>query len=173
MVNEGVNGEEQRVARALAWIVRILRKHDVPYQVVGGLAARVYGAQRPLADINVYVPFDRAAGLLREIRPFVTWGPEHYVDETWDVTFLKADYQGQRIELGDSSTTPRFFSARDSFWEKQRIDYASPTSARIFGVEVEVIPKDELIRYKASLGREVDLVDIDQMMGASPLSDRA
>lgn len=158
----------QRVARALMWVVGALLKHDVPYQVVGGLAARAYGAHRPLADIDLYVPFDQVGNFLRAIQPFVTWGPEHYDDETWDLTFLKINYGGQRIELGDSSTAPRFFNVRDGCWERQQIDYLNPTIVKVYGLTVEVMPKDELIRYKAALGRAVDLMDITQMNDASP-----
>ena len=167
MVDEAVNEEGRRhAARALTWIVGALRRHGVPYQVVGGLAARAYGARRSLADIDIYAPFDLATGLFREIRPFVIWGPERYVDEAWDITFLKMDYHGQRIELGDSSTAPCFFDTKNRRWESQHVDYADPTSARVFGVDIDVMPKDELFRYKSSLGREVDLVDIDQMAEA-------
>ena len=37
------------------------------------------------------------------------WGPEHHAGDEWDLTFLKIDYRGQRIELGDSSIGPRYF----------------------------------------------------------------
>jgi hypothetical protein len=74
MKNGGTNREaRQRFAYALAWIVASLRRHNVPYQTVGGLTAEAYGAYRPLADIDVYVPL--ASGLFQEIRPFTTWWP--------------------------------------------------------------------------------------------------
>jgi hypothetical protein len=152
----------------LAWITEGLRRHGVPHQVVGGLAARAYGARRPLADIDLYAPFDGAAGLLEEVKPFVTWGPEHHAGEEWDLTFLKIDYRGQRIELGDSSTAPRYFNHAAGRWEEQWIDYGSSVTVRVFGVEVEAMPKDELIRYKRHLGREVDLIDIEQLTSDAP-----
>ena len=88
-----------------------MRRHDVPFQMVGGLTARAYGAYLPLADIDIYVPL--ATGLLQKTRPFTTWWPERYADETWGISFLRADYHWQRIELIYYSTDPRFFSARD------------------------------------------------------------
>lgn len=70
-MDKAVTGEDpQRIERALAWITQTLRRHEVSYQVVGGLAARAYGAHRPLLDIDIYVPFDRAASLLEEVRPY-------------------------------------------------------------------------------------------------------
>ena len=57
--------------------------------------------------------------------------------------------------------------------EKQRIDFATSTNVRVFGVESEVMPKDALIRYKTSLGREVGLIDVvGQMMEAAPGDER-
>lgn len=155
--------ETEKVQSALAWMVEILHRHNVPYQVVGGLAAKAYGAQRPLFDIDMYVPFDRATGVLEEIAPYITWGPEHYVDDSWDITFLKIDYAGQRIEFGDSSTHPCFFKRKDQRWEEQVIDYANSVCVDIFGIAVSVMPKEELVRYKSALGREVDVLDIEHI----------
>jgi len=88
MKNGGTNREVwQRAAYALVWIVESLRRHDVPFQMVGGLTAEAYGAYRLLADIDVYGPL--ATGLLQEIRPFTTWWPERYAYETWDISFLR------------------------------------------------------------------------------------
>ena len=115
MKNGGTNREaRRRTAYVLAWIVESLRRHNVPYQMVGGLTAEAYGAYRPLADIDVCVPL--APGLFQEIRPFTTWWPERYADGTWDISFLRADYHWQRIVHTDYSTVPRFFSARDGCW---------------------------------------------------------
>ena len=109
MKNGGTNREAlRRSAYALAWIVESLRRHNVSYQMVGGLTAEAYGAYRPLADIDVYVLL--APGLFQEIRPFTTWWPERYADGTWDISFLRADYHWQRIELIDYSTDPRFLA---------------------------------------------------------------
>ncbi len=106
-------GEGSRARRALRWIVDVLERHQVPYQIVGGAATRAYGACRELVDIDIYLPFDEAAGLLEEIRPYVTWGPEHHSGDEWDLTFLKLDYGGQKVELGDSSSGPRHFDRKN------------------------------------------------------------
>ena len=122
--------DRRRISTALAWIADGLRRHGVSHQAVGGLAARAYGARRPLVDIDFYVPFDEAADLLEEVRPFVVWGPEHHTGDKWDLTYLEIDYHGQRIELGDSSSDPRYFNAEDGRWERQRIDFGNSTTVR-------------------------------------------
>lgn len=159
----GSDEEELRVRPALEWIVDALNRHRVPYQVVGGLAARAHGGRRPVVDVDLYLPFDRATAALEEIRPHIYWGPGYYLDDHWDLTYLKANFGGQKVELGDSSTNPRYFNAEAGRWEAQRVDYGSSATIRVFGVEVKVMPKDELIRYKRHLGREVDLIDVEQL----------
>jgi hypothetical protein len=159
-------GEEARkVGGALAWIVGVLERHSVPYQVVGGLAARAYGATRPIFDVDLYVPFDRAKGALEEIQPHVLWGPEHHAGEEWDLTFLKADFGGQRVELGDSSNDTKFFDRGRGRWVAQRVDYGAGVRVELFGVRAWVMPREDLVRYKLLLGRGVDLDDVGQISG--------
>jgi hypothetical protein len=43
-------------ARALAWIVQTLHQHQTPFQAVGGLAARAYGATRPITGVFGRLP---------------------------------------------------------------------------------------------------------------------
>ena len=162
---------EERVAAALAWIVAALKRHAVPHQLVGGLAARAYGATRAVVDIDFYVPLDQAASLLAELRPYLIWGPAHFVDAAWDITFLKLDYLGQRVEFGDSSSRPGFFNRREGRWQVQHIDYSRGQLMDVFGVEVPVMPRDELIRYKRDLGRDVDLRDVQEMLAWQPVED--
>src|SRR5690348_12670369 len=41
---------------ALHWIVNILKKLNINFQIAGGLAANIYGADRPLHDIDIDIP---------------------------------------------------------------------------------------------------------------------
>jgi hypothetical protein len=155
--------ETKKVGEALAWIVGVLERHGVPYQVVGGLAARAHGAEWPIVDVDLYVPFDQAHSALEEIRPNVVWGPEHHAGDEWDLTFLKADHGGQRVELGDSSSDPRFFDREKGSWIPQRVDYDAGVRVELLGVRAWVMPEEELVRYKRVLGRPVDLDDVAQI----------
>ena len=155
--------DAEKISQALNWIVSLLNRHHIPYQIVGGLAAKAYGARRPLVDIDMYVPLEQAEGALAEIKLYITWGPAYYLDDWWDLTYLKIDYHGQLIEIGDSSTNPRFYNPRDQRWESQTIDFARSNILRLYDVEVAVMPQDELLAYKAMLDREVDHLDIQQV----------
>lgn len=156
--------EDQRTAVALRWITSVLRRRGAAFQVTGGLAARAYGATRPLADIDLYVAPEVFADLPAEIVPFIVRGPEHLRDASWDITFLVLDYGGQRIELGCAEDV-RIFDKSRCVWIGQTIDLAASIEREVLGTRVPLMPREALMAYKAILGREVDrrdLADLDR-----------
>ena len=111
------------------------------------------------------MPFDKAREALEEISPHVVRGPEHHADDDWDLTFLKADFGGQRVELGDFSGDPKFLDRETGRWVAQRIDYAAGVRVELLGVRAWVMPEAELVRYKLLPGREVALEDVGEILG--------
>jgi hypothetical protein len=145
-------------AAALRWIVGILEAQAIPFQVVGGLAARAYGATRPLVDLDLYVPTAKlpaimaaaeADGMVRVVRP-----PGPYRDADWDLSFAALDHAGQRIELGGADDA-RYFDRALGLWRSAAIDFAASTPRLVLGVVVPVMPLPELLAYKRALDRPV------------------
>lgn len=159
--------DTHKIGQALNWIVSLLNRYKIPYQVVGGLAAQAYGAKRPLVDIDLYLPLDQAQVAMVQMKSYVVRAPLPHHSASWDLIYLALDYQGVRIEIGDSSTNPRFYNHRDQRWEPQVIDYTASQSARLYGIDVDVMPRSELLRYKAMLDREVDHVDLKEIAASS------
>jgi hypothetical protein len=159
---------EQTIQAALVWLTDLLGRHGVPYQIVGGLAAQAYGATRPLVDIDLYMPFEQAQAVLADMQPYLVRQPLPHRSDSWDLVYLALDYQGAYIEIGDSSAHPRFFNRLDQHWEDQLIDYAASVTLHVHGLDLAVMPKDELIRYKTMLDREVDHQDIQAMASSGP-----
>ena len=149
-------------AAALAWVVGLLDRHCIPFQAVGGLAARAYGATRPLIDLDFYIPMERFPELLPEASAYVVWGPEHYRDADWDITFVKLSYAGQQIEFGDAIDA-YFFDRVAEIWVRQEIDFGASVWRDVLGVRVPVMPLPELIAYKRRLDREVDRMDLAEL----------
>ncbi len=149
-------------AAALAWAVDLLQRHRIPFQAVGGLAARAYGAARELVDLDFYIPMERFPELLDEVAPYVTWGPEHYQDVHWSITFVKLTFAGQKIEFGDSSQA-FFRDPRSGAWVRQEIGYERSVWCEVLGVRLPVMPKAELAAYKRLLDREVDRLDLAEI----------
>ncbi len=47
--------DPQKIGQALGWIVSLLNRYSISYQICGGMAAKAYGATRPLVDIDIYM----------------------------------------------------------------------------------------------------------------------
>jgi hypothetical protein len=159
--------DSDKISQALSWIVTLLNDHQVQYQIVGGLAAQAYGARRPLVDVDLYMAFDQAQAALETMKPYLTRPPAPHRSAAWDLVFLALEYEGMLIEIGDSATDPRFYNRVDQRWEAQLIDYTASQIVTLYGVEVAVMPKTELLRYKAMLDREVDHLDLQQIADCS------
>ena len=151
--------------QALGWIVEVLRRTDVPFQVVGGLAARAYGAKRPLADLDFYVPTSRLEDVADVTAAYVSRLPSHYQDACWDLTFMKLDYDGRAIELGGADGA-QYFDRQAGLWREAGIRFDFSVERTIFGIRVPVMPRDQLIAYKQRLDRDVDRQDVAEMLGA-------
>jgi hypothetical protein len=149
-------------ARALEWIVGLLRDLGVPFQTAGGLAARAYGGKRELADFDFYVPTGELGKVSAAVNDYLVRPPLHHQDQNWDITFMKIDYEGQKIELGGADDAS-FFNRSRGVWEPVTIDFDGSVACRVFDIEIPVMPFDELVAYKRALDREVDRRDLEEM----------
>lgn len=162
-----VTNDPQKIGAALNWIVSLLNRHNVPYQIVGGLAAKAYGASRPLVDIDIYVPMEKAGAAIEEMRPYIAREPLPHHSDSWNLVYMALEYHDIWIELGDISTNPQFYNRRDQRWEAQVIGFSRSNIMQLYGVEVAVMPKGELLNYKAMLERDVDHQDIREVSASS------
>jgi hypothetical protein len=94
--------------QALRWIAALLRRIDVPFQAVGGLAAQADDTRRPLADLVFYIPTSRLDDVADEAGDFVSRPPLHFRSDCWDSTgcsgpsrgeSAKRQLMGRRVEL--------------------------------------------------------------------------
>ena len=143
---------------AFIWIISILKKRKIPFQISGGMAARVWGAKRELADIDINVDLENFDEILPEVKKFVIFGPGKYKDKNWDLYEMTLRYRGQEIDICRASDQ-KIFNKNTKKWESLRIDFSTSRNKQVFGLPVSVMPKDELIDYKIKLRRPVDLKD--------------
>lgn len=148
--------------RALKWIVNMLKKDKIPYQIVGGLAAKAYGAKRPLFDIDIYIPDKYIDILVNKTKRYIEWGPKRVKEKNWDLEFFKIKYAGTRIDIGSPEKT-KIFDNKKKRWFKERIDFSKSILKEVYGIDVPIMPKKQLIQRKRRLGRKVDLIDLEQM----------
>jgi hypothetical protein len=152
-----------REARALHWIVGLLEELEVPFQVAGGLAATAYGAKRPLVDLDFYVPTRSLPIVAEAAASRLVRAPKHHRDDDWDITFMALEKEEQRIELGGADGA-RYFDRRAGCWRDVEIDYEAAVRREVLGIEVPVMPRDQLIAYKRALDREVDREDLQELL---------
>ena len=152
-----------KAERAFKWLVRILIKRKVPFQITGGLAAKAYGSPRPLADIDFEIPEKRFADILPDVRPHIVWGPERRRKKPFDLVGMELNYKGQQVDVSGTGTG-RLFDRKKKRWVSERIDLTKAVRRRIFGLQAPVITKKDLIAYKRKLLRKVDKIDIKFMI---------
>lgn len=143
-----------------------------PALAVGGLAARAWGGTRDLVDLDFYVPLDVIPMLARALAPSAAGGPVHVKGAHWDLTLLRLDLDGCAVEFG-AAEDARWRDARTGAWRSAAIDFSRHEMREIFGVRVPVMLRDELIAYKAALDRDVDAIDLHDLIGAGgPVENR-
>lgn len=147
---------------ALRWIVEILERHRVPYQIGGGFAAHVYGSRREIADIDISIPEEKFNVLLSDIQEYLTYGPAQYVDPEWDLLLMTLSYQGQEIDFAGSNNK-KFFDQIKQDWVSFPTDFNSSVYKDVYGIKVPLMAKSKLIEYKKALGRDVDVFDVQAL----------
>ena len=147
---------------ALTWIVDILDKYGIPYQVEGGLAANCYGSTRKLVDIDIFIPSFGFDKISKDVKGYVDFGPVFHTGTHWRLVYQILNYCGQQIEICDAGKA-KYLDTRNNTWIKRDIDFTKAETIGIFGISTKVIPKDDLLEYKSRVNREVDIIDIDQI----------
>lgn len=151
--------------KAFYWIVDILGTHHIPFQITGGMAARIYGSHRALADIDIDIPEEKFDDILIDVKEYIVFGPKRFVDENWDLLLMTLNYEGQEIDI--CSDRVKIHNAKTGEWQENRTDFLHSENHEIYGILVPVIKKDKLIEYKQILNRQVDAEDIKEILESS------
>ncbi len=151
-----------KVEKALRWIVSLLKLEKIQYQIVGGFAAHLHGGSRAVADIDLYITQEDADKLLPHVLPFVSKPLQHYREEGWDLEYFQLIYHSQKIEIGLSPAT-KIYSSESNQWIDLPINYQSSVHKSYCGIEVFVMPIQDLVAYKSILARDVDWIDINEL----------
>jgi len=150
---------ESKLEKALKWIVNILKRHDAPFQIAGGLAAHIYGANRPVNDIDLDIPEEKFKTILPDVEKYITFGPDRLKDEKWDLDLMVLNYEGQRIDISGAYKT-KIYNEKNKIWEEYPARFETAQIKMIFGIKVAVIDPRDLIEYKQILNGEHQKVDI-------------
>ncbi len=151
---------QEKTIKALEWITEILKRKNIPYQISGGFAAKIYGSERPLNDIDIDIPEDKFESILAEIKPYITYGPDQLNDGKWDTKLITLNFKGQEIDIGGAFET-KISNKKRTKWIPYPIDFSKSLKMKVEGLEISVISPEELIKYKQHLDGEHQTVDIN------------
>lgn len=154
--------KKKNTEAAFKWIVGILKKSSVPFQISGGFAARLYGSKRELADIDLGIPDNSFDTIYPEVKEYIIYGPEHYLDDEWDLKLMTLKYENQKIDIAGRDTIKIFDKERQT-WVSAHRDLTVSEDIEVYGITVPVIPKQALIDYKKKINRKVDRLDVEAM----------
>ncbi len=150
---------QEKTINALNWIVEILNRRNIKYQISGGFAAKVYGSERALNDIDIDVPEENLPEILEEVKPYVIFDLQHINDGKWDMDLMTLNYHGQEIDIGGAYKIKVSNKDRTA-WIPIPVDFSRVKKIDIEGIEVNIINPEDLIGYKKYLDGDHQLVDI-------------
>lgn len=150
---------EKRTTEALRWMVGIFNKHQIPYQISGGFAARVYGSKRPLNDIDFDISERFFHLIVPEISKHIVYGPARFKNEKWDCDLITLNYHGQEIDISGADTI-RIHNKERTKWLSFGDAPLNALDMRVDGIDVSVMHPRDLIEYKKELDGEHQLIDI-------------
>ncbi|MFZ2072173.1 MAG: hypothetical protein WAV10_00610 [Minisyncoccia bacterium] len=148
--------------KAFLWIVNILNNKNIPFQISGGFAAKIYGSPRELNDIDIDIPDENFPDIYDGVKQYAIYGPEHYKDAKWDALLMTLNYEGQEIDI-TGATNGKISNKNKSAWLQYPCDFNKVIYKEVFGITVPVISKEDLISYKRELDGEHQIVDIESI----------
>ena len=153
------------IEKALHWIVLLLQRNRVPFHITRGLAAHLYGAKRPVNDIDIGIPNSAFCQLLPEVCDYIVFGPDRYQDSTWDIHLMTLNYHGQEIDL-TGTQDGLIFSKESGQWEKLTMNLGDVRMVEAFGLILPVQNARDLIRYKRKIAYDEakHLSDVEEIV---------
>lgn len=149
---------------ATKWIVGLLRSRDIPFLICGGLAARGYGSDRDLNDIDLFVPGECFSDVVEAGQEYISKPATRYREAGWDLTYVQFKYAGVKIEVG-SAAGASILNKESQTWIPLDIDFSRYETRYLLGVELPLMLREDLVRYKLALSRPVDVVDVREICG--------
>jgi hypothetical protein len=150
---------QQKTIKALKWIVEILNRKNISYEISGGFAAKLYGSTRNLNDIDFDIPEENFMDILKEVRPYVIAGPEDINDGKWDMKIMTLNFCGQEIDIGGAYKA-RMSNKERTKWINIPADFSRNKKIEVEGLILNVISPEELIEYKKELDGEHQKEDV-------------
>ena len=133
--------------QALKWIVRILKRKKVRFNIIGGLAAYAYGSKRMLWDIDLAMKNKDFLKILPDVKEYVVEAPHYSKSKNWQCYYMELKYKGIAIEIGGAEGA-KMLDSKTGKWKKLGDGLSKPVIREVFGLKLPIISKKNLIAYK-------------------------
>lgn len=147
--------------KVLIQVSKTLKENNIPFQITGGLAALLYGAKRELFDIDIDVPKKDIQKVRELFKRNITEDIHHLINGKFDIYVMSLKIDGVVIDI--SQVEESYVIDKNGNKIGGASDLNKAKLMKIDGLEIPVEDKNELIKYKQILGRDTDLIDIQQM----------
>lgn len=143
---------ESALKKALSEIVRFLNSHEIPFMLLGGIAASYYGKPRQTFDIDIKIQLKQDMDIrgfvdsLINIYTVIPEEPEQFFEE---MNVLPVEVEGVRID---------FILATLPF---EIVAIEKSVIRDVYSVKVPMCTPEDLIIQKAVSTRNKDWVDIE------------
>jgi hypothetical protein len=155
---------KRETKEALEWIVHILRKNKITFEITGGFASRIYGSKRILADIDIEVSDKSIPKLQQFTKKYIIYGPREYKDKNFDLPLMTLNYRGQKIDISGKDSE-KIYDKKDKKWVEEKINLSKAKTKKVYDLLLPVVSLKELVSYKRELGRNVDKKDVKVLSG--------
>ena len=157
-------GRQHRSAR---WVLAItgLRKPTCTGRMIKKCSLAVIGkvsapaSRIQVNDIDLFVPGEHFSSVVQAGQEFVSKAAAHRQEEGWDLTYVQFKYEGIKVEVGNANG-PRIFDLGSQTWIPLNIDFSRYKTMHLLGLDLPLMLKEDLVRYKSALSRPVDIEDI-------------
>jgi hypothetical protein len=151
--------------RALRRLVGLLDAAGACYQFTGGFAGNLHGSRWPPHDLDIDVARADLPQVAELLGPYTTWPLGLYVDDEFELQLLRAEMEGQAIDVSQAEEAYARVGGRRV---PLGVNLARRERVGVLDLEVWVQPLEELIAYKELLGRSADLADLRALQARGP-----
>lgn len=138
------------LAPELRRVTKILDSLAFPWAIYAGAAARVYGCERPVRDVDILVPGECKIAVSLTFHR--TFGEQHL-----DFHTCKVRAKTMKLEKIEISTDPRItLSKRTYYFRLDSLMAKRVRRVRLFSVKVPVVSVEDNIVFKLLLQRGFD-----------------
>jgi hypothetical protein len=157
MLSITLTGSQEHAVRRL---IGILHEAAACYQFSGGFAGNLHGSRWPLHDLDLDVAQQDLLRLAKFLQPYISRPLGLYEDAEFRLYLLRATFEGMDIDVNQAEDA---YGRCGGQWVSLQTNLTRRQRMPLFGLHVWVQPLEDLIAYKALIGRSADVAELQAL----------